>query len=379
MIKFTLNAAVLGAAGMLLSLSTVSRAQSSVTVYGRLDVGVQTQNHTTAGDGGSQTKLNTGGIRPSIWGFRGSEDLGNGLKATFNLEGQFDPSTGALQSQPEATNTFRRQANVGIGGDWGSIQLGRQYSPLIFGTIGVEPRAWKENLSQLGTLVYAQLTGPGNPTGQGNNASNDVGSFVGNAIQYSNNVGPVYLGVSYSFGEQTKFSNGNQIAIGAAYTGPITVGFGYTRFKDANTGVATHNVYDFGVAVPFGDLTGRVNYLSAKNRDPATGVDLSDVDSVGLGLDYRWNPQNTFTVAYYDNKYKAGGGGSSKTRSLVLSNDLALSKRTTMYVQYAHEDSDAAINGADTWEVLKRTVVVDATAPAGKKTSVLNVGISHNF
>lgn len=364
-----------------LGIAGTAAAQSSVTIYGRVDVGVQIQNKNLVDDS-TYTTLHTGGLRPSIWGFKGVEDLGGGLKVDFNLEGQFDSSTGAQMSQPGNTQIFRRQSNVGISGEWGALQLGRLYSPLIWGTIGVEPRAWKEQFSQLGQLVYNSLSGPGpapGPLGAGSNASNDVGSFIGNAVMYSHTVGPFYVGIGYGLGEQAgNASHGTQLAIGASYTGPVTVGFGYHKVKDDHSGVTIHDLYDLGIAVPMGDFTARLNYFNAENKDPVVGSKVSDIDSWGLGLDYRWSEKNTATAVYYHNKYEGGGAGST-TKAIVLSNDYAISKRTTLYAQFAYEDSDGLVNPGDTLEYLKRTIVIGASAPPGKKTSLLSLGVMHNF
>ena len=63
-------------------ISGMAAAQSSVTVYGNIDLGLLTQNHAPSG---SKTTMAPGGISPSIWGFRGSEDLGGGPKTNFKL------------------------------------------------------------------------------------------------------------------------------------------------------------------------------------------------------------------------------------------------------------------------------------------------------
>lgn len=366
------------AAAALMACIGSANAQSTVTIYGRVDVSVQSRNR-SVDDSGSQTIMHTGGIRPSIWGIKGSEDLGNGLKAGFALEGQFDGSDGStLQAPGFDSQLFRRQANVSIGGDWGAITLGRQYSPFIFGTIGVEPRAWKEQFSQLFQLAYNHLAAPGDPFGAGTNTGNDIGVFIGNAIQYSNNFGPVYLGVAYSFGEQSGgFSKGNQVSIGASYTGPVTVGFGFHNIKDAVSGEDVIEAWDLGVAVPLGDFTGRLNYLSITNNVPTTGEELSDVKSIGLGVDYKWSDRNTAGAVFYTTKYQGAGAGSSKSKAIVLSNDYAFSKKTTLYGQLAYEDSDALVS-TDGLEFLKRSIVLGGTTP-GKKTSLVSVGISHNF
>lgn len=351
-------------------------AQSSVTIYGTIDASVQTRNR-DAGGTGRQTELMTGGIRPSILGFRGTEDLGAGAKAFFNLESHYSSDSGASTSAPGTLQAFRRQANVGLSGSWGSLTLGRQYAPAIIGTIGTEPRAFKEQFSNLYVWAYNQLSAPGNLFGAGTNASNDVGVFIGNAVQYSNTIGPFYFGLAYSFGEQASDAKkGREISLGASYTGPVTVGLGYQSNYDALSSVEVSKLYSLGAAVPLGAVTGKVNYINVKNNHPVSGAQVSKVDGLGIGVDIRWSAANTATLALYHNKYQ-GTDSTSKTKSLVLSNDHALSKRTTLYAQLAYADA-GAVGVADGLEGLKGSIVVGGTAP-GRKTTLLGVGINHTF
>ena len=191
-------------------------AQSSVQVFGIIDAGILSQTN-TATSKKSQTRLETSGIRQSVWGLKGSEDLGNGLKAFFNLESHFDTDNGKIHSTGDSNQTgtilFRRQANVGLSGDWGSVILGRQYGPALLAHIGTEPRAFKEQFSNLYAWrlqpVSDSFAGPG---AAGN--TNDVGIFMSNAVQYRNTFGPVTIGVLYAFGEEAKkLKRGNTIAL----------------------------------------------------------------------------------------------------------------------------------------------------------------------
>ena len=131
------------------------------------------------------------------------------------------------------------------------------------------------------------------------NTNNDVGIFMKNAVQYRNKIGPVDFGVLYSFGEKSGNTSDNSIlAIGGAYTGPVTVSLSYEFMKDQATGNKNVEHTGVGFAVPFGDFTFKSNYLNAKNSG-SDGVRTSEVDSWGLGTDYRWSPTNIATVAYY--------------------------------------------------------------------------------
>lgn len=372
--SFSLRAASLAA--LLWGSAAAAQAQSSVTMYGTLDVGLQTRNHSVT-DMGRQTEVMNGGIRPSIFGFRGTEDLGGGLKSFFNLEGQFSTDTGGLVSGPGSTQLFRRQANVGLQGGWGTLTLGRQYSPALIGTLATEPRTFKEQFSNLYLWAYNQLSAPGNAMNAGTNNSNDVGVFVGNALQYSLSSGPLYFGVSYSLGEQAgSAKKGRELSLGASYTGPVTLGLGYQSNRDTVSAVELSKLYSVGAAVPFGDFTARVNYMNVKNHNPVGGAQVSKVDGLGVGLDFKWSASDTATLALYHNKYQ-GTDSHSKTKALVLSNDHALSKRTTLYAQLAFVDA-AAVGVADPLENLKGSIVAGGTAP-NRKTTLLGVGINHNF
>ncbi|MDE2203051.1 MAG: porin [Burkholderiaceae bacterium] len=351
-------------------------AQSSVTLYGTVDAGLQYRNR-GADNAGSVTELHSGGISPSIWGLRGVEDLGGGLKATFNLEGHYSSDTGTLTTGPGfSSELFRRQANVGLSGNWGAITLGRQYSPALLGTIGTEARGFKEQFSNLYGWAYNQLSAPGNAMGAGTNPGNDVGVFTANTLQYSNNVGPVWLGVAYSLGEAAgSFKKGNEISLGATYTGPVVVGLGYQSTADSGTGETLSRLWSAGVAVPFGAFTGKLNYIGVTNNAPS-GARVSDVKSIGAGLDYKWSASNTATLAGYYSKYESSAHDSS-TKSIVLSNDYAFSKRTTLYAQLVYVDA-GAVGTADPLESLKTSIVAGGTA-AGAKTVLAGIGLKHAF
>ena len=114
-------------------------AQSSVTLYGLADVyagqskTVETEN-TPAGIVKTEVKktgFNSGGLQGSRVGVKGVEDLGNGLKAVFNYEMGFDAIDGALTENGSSGVGFGRRAVVGLQGGFGSVLLGRDYTPLF--------------------------------------------------------------------------------------------------------------------------------------------------------------------------------------------------------------------------------------------------------
>ncbi len=354
------------AAAALASLAGVAQAQS-VTLYGRVDVGFEyVSDVATAGGTDSVSKLQNGGILPSIWGMRGSEDLGNGLKAVFNLESDFGGDTGGNRGLGNISNAlFGRQANVGLSGSFGTVLLGRQYSPAILADLGTDPRGFKESFSSL--LTYALSQNPStNGLGAGQN-NNGAGIFTSNLISYTTAIGPVTLRAGYGLGEVAgESSDGSTVALGATYAGPVTVSGSYQLIK--GTGQEETKRFSAGVAVPFGALTFKA-YFAQATGDNLAGVEVSDLQTYALGVNWAWNPANTLTVAYYhgdDDKFNG------KSNDIVISNDYALSKRTTLYVQYVHADVDAGAN-------VVGSIAVDRGIVAGEKTSIFGVGLKHDF
>lgn len=346
--KPTASRTLLAAAALLATAGAAQAQTSQVTLYGRVDLGVQYSTKTAASDN-SFTEVLSGGIAPSIIGFKGTEDLGGGLSAFFNLESHISADTG------NSVNSFwRRQSNVGLKGDWGAVALGRQYSPALLQTAATGPRSYKEQFSGLYPYAYNQ-----NPAG---NPVNDIGIFIGNAVSYTGKFGPVGLGALVGAGEGT----GKTYSVGASYTGPVIVTGAYQKIETVNDGDGT-KMYSLGVGVPLGAFTIKGQWQ--RYRQDFGGARIGNVDNYGLGADIAWNATNTANVSVYHIKNKAITD--DKTTTLVLSNDYSLSKRTTLYAQ-------VAVARADAGATLFTSVIASGAFP-DKTTTAFGVGISHNF
>jgi predicted porin len=335
----------------LVLVSGAAMAQSTVTVYGNVDLGLLVQSN--AGNG--STQVYNGGISPSIWGFRGSEDLGGGLKANFNLESHFAADTGAGDAR-----FFRRQSNVGFSSaSLGTLTLGNMYGPAVLAFAATDPRGLRENFSGLYPWAYnsGALT-------TGNNGNNDVGVFLQNAISYSNTLGPVGLAGAYSVSEE----KGSVVSLGLTYAGPLSLSAAYQVTNLPTTSEQQSVMYSMGAGYTMGAFTGKLNFLHGKNKNAAL-VETTKVDVLGLGLDWKTASNNTVGFAYYTGKDK--NTASSTTNSFILSDEYALSKRTTLYVQAAFVDAD--VNAS-----LVSSIVAGGTDP-GKNASLLNFGVKHAF
>ena len=112
--------------------SSMSHAQSSVTLYGIIDTGVEYVTNIGAKKSSSVHVPSLTASLPSLWGLRGKEDLGGGLNAVFVLESGFAPGTGSLN---QGGRLFGRQAYAGLSGPWGTVTLGRQYSQIFWAAL----------------------------------------------------------------------------------------------------------------------------------------------------------------------------------------------------------------------------------------------------
>jgi len=358
----------------------------SISLFGIIDSGIMTQTKSCdpsgvscKGNKGSRTYMQENGLRQSVWGIKGGSGdlgLGNNTTAFFNLESHIDISTGFLHGTGDAlenggtTPLFRRQANVGLTGDWGTLIWGRQYGPALLADLYTEPRFFKEQFSGLYQWAYGQLD-PVAHGGQGSakNTNNDVGIFFLNSVQYRKTFGPVSLGVLYSFGgESGSFSSGSAYAIGLEYKGPVILSGSFEQMKDTVTGNVVIDHKSAGFAVPLGDYTVKFLFQEAKHN-AASGNETDNVDTYGIGADWKWNAKNTATLAYYYSHDKDVTGDS--TNSIVLSDDLSLNKWVTMYFQSVYVHSGSSPGFATS------IVSTGPQAPGGE--FLFNVGVNFSF
>ncbi|WP_227818330.1 porin [Nitrogeniibacter aestuarii] len=366
------------ASGSALADKTIAEFEGGkISIFGIIDVGLLYMSK-SGSNGDSKVSMETSGLRQTVLGFKGERDMGDGITAFFNLESHFDTNNGQLHGTGDARDAngdysvpqWRRQANIGIRGDWGSLTFGRQYGPALLAHIGTEPRAFKEQFSNLYAWAYNQLLTTWDFGSGDRNTNNDVGIFFSNAIQYRNTLGPVDFGIMYALGGQEDSAEDNSaFALGAAYNGPVTLSASYQLIKDDTTGNNNVTHWGLGAAVPVGDFTFKGNYLGAKNETEA-GVEQSDVAAIGVGVDWKWNERNSATVAYYHNKDR--NNNDDETRNLVISNDFAWKPDTTIYVQAAWVDAgDAA--------TIKTSIVAAGVPSVGEKSFLINTGINFMF
>ena len=162
------------AAALLGAFASVAQAQTAVQIYGNIDVGVIKRTDQT---------LNIGKRASNTLGFKGTEDLGNGLKALFQVEMRYEPDTGTNENNGRPL--FQGQTRVGLQGDFGMVRLGRGLTPFQEIVGSFEP--WHGLPTQAGFYTDISVAGF-------NSAPLDVGGTspnnnrVSNAIFYNSPV-----------------------------------------------------------------------------------------------------------------------------------------------------------------------------------------------
>lgn len=295
-----------------LAASGAAMAQSSVTLYGIVDVAYgQTK---TVNGAGAVTAKNTGlddgganGLADSRWGLRGSEDLGNGLKANFNLEQSLNVNDGT------GVAGFQRRAVIGLSGGFGAIDLGREYTPIysLAGAVAVDGLATSHRTQDLalqimrrsnsitytspsfsGVQVKAQL---GTNEAEGAAAANGVWNKdrgLGLTVAYAN--GPLVVGAGLDRTETNNVKGLQAFAVGGSYdlgAAKVFADFVTADPKDLAPAVDKITELNAGVRVPMGAITA-VAGLGTNKQDNANGTDASGTDYL-LGADYSLSKRTT--------------------------------------------------------------------------------------
>lgn len=341
------------------SASMAVHAQSSVTLYGILDSGVEYVTHAAKQGSGTLFRLNTGNRINSRWGFTGKEDLGAGLRSIFALESGFATNNGTLQ---QGGRLFGRQAFVGLESDRvGAVMAGRQMTPMYRFFLALDPL----NYSSYGLSAQdAQFVGRAD-----------------NALEYLGHAGPFQLNALYSFGYDSTITNGAQVPgefrvgkqfdIGARYRqGPFNLTFVYEQ-RQGTTGASSGDSerrYLAGGSWAIGNATLYAGYELLLN-DVAATLAASPPQTMAFGgLRYKITPAFQVSAASY---YHAFRTVSAHAVSSGVNADYLLSKRTTLYTDITY-----VINSAKSALSATGSTTVVAT---GANQLAIVVGIVHTF
>jgi len=336
----------------------VAHAQSSVTVFGLLDLSVAR----FSGDGPSLTGVMTDGYQSSRLGFRGVEDLGGGLAASFWLEAAINPNSGSggtTNTNNQSTGgigsgglTFGRRSTVSLSGNqWGELRFGRDYTPGFWNLSNFHPFG-TNGVGSAGVLFYP-VQGGARITNV--RASNSVGYFLPK-------LGGFYGQAMYAFGNTasnaTNPDDGRLYGARVGYAaGPVDVAIGYSKTKLTPVGDFTQTnigaTYDFKVVKLFA-LWGENKVGATKTKPWNVGAHVP----FGAGV---------FRVAYGKVKTTGVANDASQWTLGYVHN---LSKRTALYTNYSQIDN----KGAGT----QYNVGSPVTTPGGESKG-WEIGVRHTF
>ncbi len=379
--------------GMSMLLATSGAyAQSSIELYGVLDAAVVHVEHSLSADSNfpatvnpvsatktpvnsSVTALANGGIQDSRWGLRGSEDLGNGMKAFFVLESGFNlPSgglnnaAGSLAANRNSTSgtvsanssldgqLFNRMAIVGLSdSNLGSVSFGRNTTPIF------------DILTTYDPVQDAQLFSPmgfSGTIGGGGGVSEDT--RVDNSIKYTNKMGAFNVGAMYKLGGvagSTSAQSGYTLNLGYD-NGAFGIQGAYEAFTDGmkvsnstvagDINVTSYNTSAYFLAAKYkmGDATirgGAERYTLKQPSDAFTATSLygytigtgtnfasamQTTDVYFVGGDYNITPAFNVSAGFYDQNAKQSADLAQKDGNIYTYSTLAdyhFTKRTDVY------------------------------------------------
>lgn len=358
-----------------LAASGAAMAQSSVQLYGTIDLWAGSVKGTVTDAGVSDSArlslLESGGWSTTKWGVRGSEDLGGGLKANFQLEQGFNADNGTQQA-----NGFNRQSWVGLSGNFGEVQLGRMWTSYddirdsandSFGAnvaasfntwVGYEDRT--SNGIKYITPEFGGFSGSFTyALGEDKTATNSASSLLSLGAQYSE--GPLFVGFAHQVQRQ-RGANGIFSAIpgiALAVLEEADIVEIKAALGAAAQGKTTYNLlngsYDFGM---FKAIAG---FNQAKHS--VVGGGSFRANEWNLGVEVPVASNISAGLGYAASTIKSGGVDQFKSTGYTATVMYSLSQRTNLYAVAAR----ARLND-------RNNLVVDSV-----RLTQFAVGVNHSF
>ncbi|WP_293780018.1 porin [uncultured Oxalicibacterium sp.] len=308
----------------------IESTNDSISIYGTIDAGVRHVTNTNARGGDLWTVGSNGHYYNNRIGVKGTEDLGGGLNAHFHFETGFNSGTGALDNNQN--RLFNRISSVGVAGDFGSLDLGRQPSVACKVVHAYDPFSYRfVQLIPLAGAVAGNAD-PDNPFGKLG------GTRFSNAAQYIGKFGGFTGMAEYSFGEEAgSNSDGSAKAIGFVYRfAEHAIGAAYTRQRpnvaaaNAAPVFADQDQLTIGGSWKSGPLRIAGGYIGASS-DTTRPATLRTARNIWLGGSYDVNPLVSLTTGYYRSNIESTSGAKAQRDLTLIGATYALSKRTNLY------------------------------------------------
>jgi predicted porin len=336
------------ALAVLTAVTGAASAQSSVTLYGKVDLGLVLD---SGNAGGKSVRISSGVTGGSRIGFKGVEDLGGGMKASFQLETGYCADQAGGTSQANASTAFctgsnafmGRQAHGDLTGAFGAISAGRQYSLGFNNLTTIDP---------FGTGFAAKV----------DNLVDNSGPRLNNSAIYSTpSMGGFTASAEVAFGEQTgNWTAGRETGAALTYaSGPAYVGFSFYDLGTSTGSGAQRKNYLLGGTYDFGVV--KVHALAQKSTG-AAGLDVLDIMG-GVTVPVAGGNVMASYIRHNDRS-----SADKDANQLGVGYLYPLSKRTSVYTAYGRIQNQ---HGA--------AFTVGNATEAGTGTKAFNLGVVHNF
>ena len=333
-----------------------SPGSTFTSLYGVLDVNVEMVNHASATND-TVFRENSGGLSNNRFGFKGREDLGDGLAAFFVLEAGLNAEDG---TNTTAGTLFNRTAEVGLASKWGALSAGLQYTAMYDILLAYDPMDYSPQYTWLPT------------TGSADDIS--FKARINNAVKYVGHFAGLTAIADYSFG-----GDAGSFQSSAAFGGGLDYNFGTfsaaLAYDSRNGAITTAGLYtktsNWSASArqnigPFNIMGGYEHFRS----EPTSGLGYTAALWFG-GVRYAVSPRVQLTAATYyqqDNRVNV-----SNSLMGVFSAQYHLSRRTDVYATVAYATATHRANDAYT-----AVGVTDETAFGSNQTAA-TVGIRHRF
>lgn len=371
---------------LMLATAPTVFAQSTVTLYGIIDEGLNYTNNT---GGNHNFEMASGYAYGSRWGLKGNEDLGGGMNAIFALENGFNLGNGQAG---QGGRMFGRQAYVGVSSQYGALTMGRQYDSMVD--------------------YMAPTTANGNWAGYlfahpYDNDNTDNSFRVSNSVKYASpNLGGFKFGGVYGFSNAAgQFANNRLMSAGASYSGgAVTIGAAYMDINNVgigSTGAVAANDASFfaghertfgaGINYKIGLATVGFAYDHTRLDNPTgngyltpsafpAGINVNSLtfDNFELNAQYYITPtffvggMYTYTRGHYD---ASNGNSHPNWNQFGLMADYNLSKRTDVYVQTVYQK----VSGSTGTFLDQAYITGTDNSSSSNKQFVARVALRHLF
>jgi len=346
--------------GALFAIAGTASAQSSITLYGVADVGIEYLNNApSASNGSNLVRMTSGNLSTSRWGLRGVEDLGGGLKGIFELESGISLDTGSVNN---STRLFDRSSFVGLSSKYGTLTLGRQTTPMYDTALQLDPMGFAPRYS-----LYK---------------SDDVlAGRADNAVKYRGTFSGLTVNALYSFGRTNNgevpgnFKVDRNMGLSLMYeTGPFAIGAVYDEFQGSS--LATQSLKDRRALIGGSYVFGSAKAFAGMRWFNGNAGTLASSRSnlYWAGLRYGVTPALSLTGAAY---YTDVRTSDADPMMFVASADYSLSKRTDLYMNVAYarnkNGSQLGVNGFNALSGAANNVV-----PGQNQTGIV-LGMRHKF